>query len=90
MAVQQVRLADFALDIVNDNCNVLRMRASRKHRDRTLHKGNEPHRLREIVRTHQMLMAGFFRGIGMPASRVVMLRLLDIAERDVGIIDLAR
>ena len=66
------------------------MRASREHRDRALHKGDEPHFLREIVRTHQMLMAGFSREVGMPASRVALMRLLAVAEADVGVMDLAR
>jgi DNA-binding MarR family transcriptional regulator len=54
------------------------------------HRGDEPHLLREIVRTHQMLMVGFSREVGMPASRVALMRLLAIAEREVGVMDLAR
>ena len=54
------------------------------------HKGNEPHLLREIVRTHQMLVTGFSRKIGQPAARVALMRLLATAGEPVGIMDLAR
>ncbi len=54
------------------------------------HKGDEPHLLRELVRTHQVLMAGFSRNVGMPASRFTLVRLLANAEEDVGVMDLAR
>jgi DNA-binding MarR family transcriptional regulator len=54
------------------------------------HKGDEPHLLREIVRTYQVLMAGFSRKTGMPASRFVLMRLIAVAEADVGVMDLAR
>jgi DNA-binding MarR family transcriptional regulator len=54
------------------------------------HRGDEPHLLRDIVRTHQVLMAGFSRGVGMPAARFALMRLLVGADRDVGIMDLAR
>ena len=54
------------------------------------HRGDEPHLLREIVRTYQVLMAGFSRETGMPASRFAIMRLLTLADRDVGVMDLAR
>jgi DNA-binding MarR family transcriptional regulator len=54
------------------------------------HRGDEPHLLRDIVRTHQVLMAGFSRRVGMPAARFAVMRLLVNAERDVGVMDLAR
>ncbi|BAH77422.1 MarR family winged helix-turn-helix transcriptional regulator [Solidesulfovibrio magneticus] len=54
------------------------------------HKGNEPHLLREIIRTHQMLVTGFSRKIGQPAARVALMRLLATASEPVGIMDLAR
>ncbi len=54
------------------------------------HRGDEPHLLREIVRTHQVLMAGFSRGVGVPAARFALMRLLVNADRDLGIMDLAR
>jgi len=58
--------------------------------DETQHRGDEPHLLREVVRTHQTLMAGFSRETGMPASRFALMRLLAVAEGDVGVMDLAR
>jgi DNA-binding MarR family transcriptional regulator len=54
------------------------------------HRGAEPHLLRDVVRTHQVLMAGFSRRAGMPSSRFAVMRLLVNAERDVGTMDLAR
>jgi DNA-binding MarR family transcriptional regulator len=54
------------------------------------HQGDEPHLLREVVRTYQVLMAGFSRKTGMPASRFALMRPLAVAENDVGIMDLAR
>jgi len=54
------------------------------------HRGDEPHLLRDIVRTHQVLMAGFSRGVGVPAARFALMRLLLNADRDIGIMDLAR
>jgi DNA-binding MarR family transcriptional regulator len=54
------------------------------------HRGDEPHLLRDIVRTHQVLMAGFARRVGVPAARFAVMRLLVGAERDIGIMDLAR
>src|SRR4030042_962676 len=54
------------------------------------HKSDEPHLLREIIRTHQVLMAGFSREVGMPASRLELMRLLASADGDVGVMELAR
>jgi DNA-binding MarR family transcriptional regulator len=54
------------------------------------HRGDEPHLLREVVRTYQVLMAGFSRKIGIPASQFALMRLLAVAESDVGVMDLAR
>ena len=54
------------------------------------HTGDEPHLLREIIRTYQALMAGFSRKVGMPASRFVLIRLLAVSDREMGIMDLAR
>jgi DNA-binding MarR family transcriptional regulator len=58
--------------------------------DETHHRGDEPHLLREVFRTYQVLMAGFSRKTGMPASRFALMRLLALAESDVGVMDLAR
>jgi DNA-binding MarR family transcriptional regulator len=54
------------------------------------HDGREPHLLREIVRTYQVLMASFSREMGMPSSRFVLLRLLAVEEGERGVVDLAR
>ena len=54
------------------------------------HKGNEPHLLREVMRTYQALMAGFSREIGMPASRLAVLRTLAVTDGGAGVMDLAR
>jgi DNA-binding MarR family transcriptional regulator len=54
------------------------------------HRGDEPHLLREIVRAYQVLMSGFSREMGMPASRFALMRLLAVGEADVGVMDLAR
>jgi len=54
------------------------------------HRGDEPHLLREVFRTYQVLMSGFARATGMPSSRFALMRLLANAEGDVGITDLAR
>jgi DNA-binding MarR family transcriptional regulator len=55
-----------------------------------LHRGNEPHLLREVIRTYQVLMTGFSRELGMPASRLAVLRILAITDGDAGVMDLAR
>ncbi len=54
------------------------------------HRGDEPHLLREVFRTYQVLMSVFSRRTGMPASRFALMRLLAVAEGDVGLADLAR
>ena len=54
------------------------------------HRGDEPHLLREIFRTYQVLMSGFARKTGMPASRFALMRLMALSEEDVGVTDLAR
>ena len=59
-------------------------------RDALEHAGDEPHLLREVFRTYQVLMSGFARATGMPAARFALMRLLAVSEADVGISDLAR
>lgn len=54
------------------------------------HRGDEPHLLREIVRSYQALMAGFSRRMGMPAARFTLMRALAVSREDVGVMDLAR
>jgi DNA-binding MarR family transcriptional regulator len=51
----------------------------------------DPHLLREVVRLHQVMMAGFARRTGMTASRFALMRLVAHAEdAGVGVMDLAR
>ncbi len=67
------------------------MRATaRPHPIDLRHRGDEPHLLRDVMRTHQVLMAGFARGCGVPPGRFALMRLLVNAERDLGVMDLAR
>jgi DNA-binding MarR family transcriptional regulator len=54
------------------------------------HRGDEPHLLREVLRSYQVLMSEFARQTGMPASRFALMRLLAVSEKDTGITDLAR
>ena len=55
------------------------------------HKGGEPHLLFEIMRTQRALMNVFSRKIGMPFSRVTLLRALAVAFPEaIGILDIAR
>lgn len=58
--------------------------------DERYHRGDEPHLLREVVRTHQVMMHSLSRHLGMPASQWVLLRAVATAEDAVGIMDLAR
>lgn len=50
---------------------------------------DETHLLREILRTHQVVMAAFLETLGMPLSRVVLMRLLARANDPVGAKELA-
>lgn len=55
------------------------------------HSGNESHLLREIYRTHQMLINTFTRVVGISASRLTFLRLLVAhAPAEMGIMDMAK
>jgi DNA-binding MarR family transcriptional regulator len=58
--------------------------------DKLQHRGDEPHLLREVLRTYQVLMSGFARQTGIPASRFALMRLLALSEDGVGLADLAR
>lgn len=58
--------------------------------DERHHRGDESHLLREIVRTHQVMMHGLSRSIGMPGARFALLRLLATSERALGVMELAR
>ena len=55
------------------------------------HKGDESHLLREIMRAHKALLNVFSRQVGMPASRVALMRLLSENRFDnIGVMEIAR
>jgi DNA-binding MarR family transcriptional regulator len=55
------------------------------------HKGGEPHLIFEIMRTHHALMNVFSRKVGMPFSRLALLRVLALAfPVEIGILEIAR
>ena len=55
------------------------------------HTGDEPHLLREIMRTHQAVLNVFSRKVGMPAAQLTLMRLLAICHPEaVGIMEIAR
>ena len=55
------------------------------------HTGDEPHLLREIMRTHQEVLNVFSRQVGMPAARLALMRFLAIRHPEaVGIMEIAR
>ncbi len=55
------------------------------------HAGDEPHLLREIMRTHQAALNVFSRQVGMPAARLALMRFLAIRHPEsVGIMEIAR
>jgi DNA-binding MarR family transcriptional regulator len=55
------------------------------------HKGDESHLLREIMRAHKALLNVFSRQVGMPASRVALMRLLsEYRSAKIGVMEIAR
>lgn len=79
------------IDMINDICNDERMATRGAAKPESLrHRGDESHLLREIVRTHQTLMARFPRKVGIAASRFALVQLVATAERDIGVMELAR
>lgn len=55
------------------------------------HQEGDVHLLREIMRTHQAMLAVFSREVGMPASRLALMRLLAMASpKRLGIMEIAR
>jgi DNA-binding MarR family transcriptional regulator len=55
------------------------------------HSGDEPHLLREIMRTHQEVLNVFSGQVGMPAARLALMRFLAIRHPEaVGIMEIAR
>jgi len=47
------------------------------------------HLLREIVRTHQAMMAAFSRTMGVPGSRFALMRVLASAKDGIGVMEIA-
>jgi len=55
------------------------------------HSGDESHLLREVMRTQQAVLNVFSRQVGMPVSRLALMRVLAISQaEDVGIMWIAR
>lgn len=55
------------------------------------HEGGEPHIIFEIMRTHHALINVFSRMVGMPFSRLTLLRVLALSfPREIGILEIAR
>ncbi len=55
------------------------------------HSGREPHLLRDIVRTHQLLMDVASREIGVTVARLGVMRVLAVLdERERGVLHIAR
>lgn len=55
------------------------------------HEDGDVHLLREVMRTHQSVLAVFSREVGMPASRLALMRLLAIASPGrLGVMEIAR
>lgn len=55
------------------------------------HRKGDVHVIREVIRTHQALLAVFSREVGMPASRLALMRLLAIdAPEEIGVMEIAR
>lgn len=54
------------------------------------HRGDEPHLVREVLRTYQVLISAFAQETGLPASRFALMRLLATSSRGLGITELAR
>lgn len=54
------------------------------------HRGDEPHLIREVLRTYQLLMDRFSHLTGVSASRFALMRALVLSESDIGITKLAR
>jgi DNA-binding MarR family transcriptional regulator len=51
--------------------------------------GGDLYLMREIVRTHQVLMNTFSRVLGIPPSRFMLMKFLATAENGVGVTELA-
>jgi DNA-binding MarR family transcriptional regulator len=84
---------DLVIDVVTDLCNDITMDEQWALGDAgpLSHAGHESHLLRDVIQTHQVLMAAFARAVGTSAARVPLLRLLAVAgDEGVGTAALAR
>ena len=55
------------------------------------HEKAEYHVIREVMRTHQAILAAFTHCVGMPASRLALIRLLAVGDtKEVGVMEIAR
>lgn len=55
------------------------------------HQGDEPHLLREVMGIHHILLNEFSRQVGMPSSRLALMRLLSVGRSEnLGIMEIAR
>jgi DNA-binding MarR family transcriptional regulator len=57
----------------------MEIRETTDHEAHFGHKGDEKHLMREIMRTHQAIMNLSSRKVGMPSSRMILLRLLAVS-----------
>ena len=77
--------------MVNDICHSRPMEDATQTPPASLHHtGDEPHLLREIVRTYQVLMSGFPQVVGISASRFSLLHQIATSANGCGTMDLAR
>ena len=76
------------VDIVNDKVNDTMM-DERNLEARAHHRGDEPYLLREIVRTHHVLMHAFTRETGRPSAQFALMRTLAHSERGLGVVEIA-
>jgi DNA-binding MarR family transcriptional regulator len=53
------------------------------------HTGDEPHLLREIVRTHSAMMRAFARETGRPSAQFALMSVMARVARGLGVIEIA-
>ena len=79
--------------MVNDICNNMAMDESQPVPPffEKSHQQDDAHLLREVMRTHQALLAVFSREVGMSASRLALMRLLAVTPHGaMGVMEIAR
>ena len=78
------------IDNVNDMINKCAMAETKANAlAESHHRGDEPHLLREIVRTHQIVAHSFSREMGRPASHFALMSVLAHAEQGLGVTEIA-